>query len=221
MFAFDGGYHSVQLTVELAGTGVQTAVRVRDDRTRFARPSPRPAGGGRPRRHGVKVACADPQRFLADFEFTARVELNQAFARNPTVPGTKSEDTILAGNDRPETLTTDPCWPTKIVAGLPRPLILEREVSSTPYRCAGCTYRVVNPSGLVTRAGRRGRPTVSSHAGGGAQQLLLRAPPAAVEGHHQRIARGQVGQPPEMTVVIGQLQVGQRLAGYQVGVHTA
>jgi hypothetical protein len=61
LFAFDGGYDPVQLTVELAGSGAQLVVRVRDDRAWFARPVP-PAGGraGRPRRHGAKLACADP-----------------------------------------------------------------------------------------------------------------------------------------------------------------
>jgi hypothetical protein len=32
LFAFDGGYDPVQLTVELAGTGAQIVVRVRNDR---------------------------------------------------------------------------------------------------------------------------------------------------------------------------------------------
>jgi Xaa-Pro aminopeptidase len=68
----------------------------------------------------------EPRDFLADFESDSPVEVHQAFAWNPTVSGTKSEDTILAGNDGPEILTADPCWPSSIVAGLPRPLVLER-----------------------------------------------------------------------------------------------
>jgi hypothetical protein len=61
LVAFDGGYDPVQLSVELAGTGVQIVVRVRNDRKYYARPAPRtPGAGGRPRRHGAKVACADP-----------------------------------------------------------------------------------------------------------------------------------------------------------------
>lgn len=61
LFAFDGGYDPVQLSVELAGSDTQIVVRVRDDRTYFARPVPRIGGrGGRPRRHGAKVACTDP-----------------------------------------------------------------------------------------------------------------------------------------------------------------
>jgi hypothetical protein len=62
LFAFDGGYDPVQLSVELAGTGAQIVVRVRDDRAWFARPVAREGGrGGRPRRHGARVTCADPQ----------------------------------------------------------------------------------------------------------------------------------------------------------------
>jgi hypothetical protein len=61
LFAFDGGYDPVQLSVELAGSSAQIVVRVRDDRTFFARPVPRVGGrGGRPRRHGARFACADP-----------------------------------------------------------------------------------------------------------------------------------------------------------------
>jgi hypothetical protein len=61
LFAFDGGYDPVQLSVELAVTGTQIVVRVRDDRAFYARPAPRVDGrGGAPRRHGAKVSCADP-----------------------------------------------------------------------------------------------------------------------------------------------------------------
>jgi hypothetical protein len=61
LFAFDAGYDPVQLTVGLADTGTQIVVRVRDDRAWFARPVARDSGrGGRPRRHGAKVTCADP-----------------------------------------------------------------------------------------------------------------------------------------------------------------
>ena len=61
LFAFDAGYDPVQLSVELANTGTQIVVRVRDDRAYYAPAVPRAGGrGGRPRRHGVKFACADP-----------------------------------------------------------------------------------------------------------------------------------------------------------------
>lgn len=62
LFALDGGYDPVQLAVELAGTGAQIVVRVRNDREYFARPAPRvPRQTGAHRRHGAKFVCADPQ----------------------------------------------------------------------------------------------------------------------------------------------------------------
>jgi hypothetical protein len=61
LFAFDGGYDPVQLSVELAGTGAQIVVRVRNDRKYFARPAPRlPGQKGAHRRHGARFTCADP-----------------------------------------------------------------------------------------------------------------------------------------------------------------
>jgi hypothetical protein len=62
LFAFDGGYDPVQLTVGLAGTGTQIVVRVRDDRVFHARPVPAAPSrrGGQPRRHGARIACAEP-----------------------------------------------------------------------------------------------------------------------------------------------------------------
>jgi hypothetical protein len=58
LFAYDGGYDPVQLTVELAGTGAQIVVRVQDHRVFFASP---PGGrGGAPRRHSANVSCAYP-----------------------------------------------------------------------------------------------------------------------------------------------------------------
>jgi hypothetical protein len=66
------------------------------------------------------------ETFSRTFNLNSAVEVHQAFAWNPTVAGAKSEDTILAANDGPEILTVDACWPSRIVAGLARPLILER-----------------------------------------------------------------------------------------------
>ena len=54
------------------------------------------------------------------------VQANQAFAWNPTAPGAKVEDTVLAGDGGIEALTVDPRWPTESVAGLERPVELDR-----------------------------------------------------------------------------------------------
>jgi hypothetical protein len=70
LFAFDGGYDPVQLSVGLAGAGAQILVRIKSDRVFFGRPVPGPVG--RPRRHGDRSACADPQTWpLADAEHVA------------------------------------------------------------------------------------------------------------------------------------------------------
>lgn len=55
------------------------------------------------------------------------VQVDQAFAWNPTAPGAKVEDTMLVRADGIEVLTVDPRWPTIRVAGRERPIELERE----------------------------------------------------------------------------------------------
>lgn len=61
LIAFDGGYDSAQLSLDLAELPVVVLVRLRSDRCFYADPPPRPAGtSGRPRRHGAKFNCADP-----------------------------------------------------------------------------------------------------------------------------------------------------------------
>jgi hypothetical protein len=60
LFVLDAGYNPAQLTVELAGTPAQIAVRIRDDRVFFTRAQPRPGRPGRPRRHGTRFHCAHP-----------------------------------------------------------------------------------------------------------------------------------------------------------------
>ena len=60
-FVFDAGYDSAQLTLDLADAGVAVLVRLRADRCFYHDPPPRPPGAtGRPRRHGAKLAFADP-----------------------------------------------------------------------------------------------------------------------------------------------------------------
>jgi hypothetical protein len=62
LVAFDGGYDSAQLTLDLAEVRVAVLVRLRADRCFYADPPPaaRSPKGGRPRRHGAKFAFADP-----------------------------------------------------------------------------------------------------------------------------------------------------------------
>lgn len=52
------------------------------------------------------------------------VAAGQAFAWNPTAPGSKIEDTMLLGEDGFEVLTRDGDWPTVIVEGRERPTTL-------------------------------------------------------------------------------------------------
>jgi len=68
----------------------------------------------------------EPRDYLATAESRPVVREHQAFAWNPSVPSLKCEDTILATDELPEVLTVDPEWPTTVVDGLARPLILER-----------------------------------------------------------------------------------------------
>jgi len=65
-FVFDAGYDSAQLTLDLAQERVAVLVRLRADRCFYADPPPRlPGSTGRPRRHGAKLAFADPTTWPA------------------------------------------------------------------------------------------------------------------------------------------------------------
>ena len=68
------------------------------------------------------------REYIAGPTDTHTVELNQAFAWNPSITGTKSEDTILVTEFGPEVMTASPDWPLQeIVVGdraLNRPDIL-------------------------------------------------------------------------------------------------
>ena len=68
----------------------------------------------------------EPRDYLASADSSAVVEEGQAFAWNPSVPSLKSEDTVIARAAGPDVVTVDPAWPTVAVAGLQRPLVLER-----------------------------------------------------------------------------------------------
>jgi Xaa-Pro aminopeptidase len=70
-----------------------------------------------------------PREILAQPGDPTPIDINQAFAWNPSVRGVKSEDTIVLGPDGPEVITTTPGWPTwDITIGdqtISRPAILE------------------------------------------------------------------------------------------------
>jgi hypothetical protein len=62
LFVFDAGYDSAELTLHLADPPAAVLVRLRSDRCFYADPPPvtRSPKGGRPRRHGAKFNCANP-----------------------------------------------------------------------------------------------------------------------------------------------------------------
>jgi hypothetical protein len=65
-FVFDAGYDPIALGHGLAGTRAAILVRIRSDRLFYADPTPAPPGTvGRPRRHGRRLACADPATWWA------------------------------------------------------------------------------------------------------------------------------------------------------------
>jgi Xaa-Pro aminopeptidase len=56
----------------------------------------------------------------------AKLQPRNAVAWNPSLPGAKVEDTVVAGEAGLEVLTVDAKWPTVMVAGRPRPDVLVR-----------------------------------------------------------------------------------------------
>ncbi len=61
LFVFDAGYDPIALGAGLADTRAAVLVRIRSDRLFYADPVPASPGTvGRPRRHGHRLACADP-----------------------------------------------------------------------------------------------------------------------------------------------------------------
>jgi Xaa-Pro aminopeptidase len=54
------------------------------------------------------------------------IQLGSAVAWNPSLPGSKIEDTAIVASSDLETLTLDPAWPTVTVDGRRRPDLLVR-----------------------------------------------------------------------------------------------
>jgi Xaa-Pro aminopeptidase len=79
--------------------------------------------------HQGGPAGYEPREYLATLDSTEIVKTGQAFAWNPSIQGTKSEDTILVGAASNEVITAMTGWPTirHLVEGheIERPAILE------------------------------------------------------------------------------------------------
>jgi antitoxin VapB len=79
--------------------------------------------------HQGGPAGYEPREYIATPEGQDRVQAGQAYAWNPSIAGTKSEDTILAGAVGPEVLTAMDGWPELIQVvddtEIARPAILE------------------------------------------------------------------------------------------------
>ncbi len=79
--------------------------------------------------HQGGPAGYEPREWVATPNSPETVEVGQAYAWNPSITGTKSEDTILIGPSGNEVLTGIPDWPMLLVEAegqnIPRPAILE------------------------------------------------------------------------------------------------
>ncbi len=79
--------------------------------------------------HQGGAAGYEPREFLATPESKDQVAVGQAYAWNPSITGTKSEDTILVGETENPVLTAISGWPTLLVQvdgkTFERPAILE------------------------------------------------------------------------------------------------
>jgi antitoxin VapB len=81
--------------------------------------------------HQGGLAGYNPRELVATPTTTFPVSVLQAYAWNPSITGTKSEDTILVGDDGNEVITAIPGWPSiEVKAGpraMQRPAILEQQ----------------------------------------------------------------------------------------------
>lgn len=78
--------------------------------------------------HQGGPAGYEPREYLATPHTTDTISAGQVYAWNPSITGTKSEDTILVGAEKNEVLTAIDGWPTLQInasgATIPRPAIL-------------------------------------------------------------------------------------------------
>jgi antitoxin VapB len=79
--------------------------------------------------HQGGLAGYEPREIVASPGSPEVIRAGQAFAWNPSITGTKSEDTILVGEQSNEVVTSIPGWPMLEVSAddltLPRPAVLE------------------------------------------------------------------------------------------------
>ncbi len=79
--------------------------------------------------HQGGPAGYEPREYLGLPDSTDRVQVGQVYAWNPSITGTKSEDTILIGESDSEVLTAIPDWPASTIymngRSYDRPAILE------------------------------------------------------------------------------------------------
>ena len=80
--------------------------------------------------HQGGLAGYKEREYVANAADRHEIVLNQSFAWNPSIQGTKSEDTIIVTAAGPEVITSSPGWPMLDAAFgdrvLPRPAILEK-----------------------------------------------------------------------------------------------
>jgi DDE superfamily endonuclease len=102
LFVLDAGYNPALLTTELAGIPAQIGVRIRNDRrffTRAPQPAPRTGQPGRPRRHGTRFHCADPDTWptpdataSSDTSTYGRIDVQAWHRLHPCKPGLRDTD---------------------------------------------------------------------------------------------------------------------------------